>query len=57
MIYTLCPACFDASQKRINAAIEHNPDKDVDWWADWWGLEETRQMRCVTKHKHTKETE
>ena len=52
---TLCPNCLDKAQDRINAAVEHNQDKDVEWWVKWWDKECERQLKqmesCCEKGK------
>lgn len=51
-VLRLCPKCFPASRKRIDAATYHNADKSVDWWVKWWEKEEERQMICFRKHRY-----
>jgi hypothetical protein len=30
--------------------VKHNPDRDVDWWAAWFGPETERQLRAMREH-------
>lgn len=46
----LCPECAQKCHDRIEAAITHNQERDVDWWVKWWGPELERQKKAMEAH-------